>query len=229
MNNTIDWLQDFYHRYEEDTRALFTIEPFWQTCGACPDSACCIAQTIPVMSPEWDDIVQYVRHKFTQRSKDRLLDNIERGGGRCPYLFGQRCAIYPARPFACRLYPYSISFRDYQDDEIKYESGTFILPYCKALAGSFGTKIGGEDILVKPEIIERQTGSHLAKLKLAQPRHLWVIDRSEYNREYVENMPKAEAGKLDGSDFNVWYQLPMHAYKKGKITGIKLHEILGLD
>jgi Fe-S-cluster containining protein len=229
MDETLNWLQDFYRRYEDHTRALFAIEPFWQTCGDCPDGGCCTSQTIPVMSPEWDNIVQHVRCNFSQRNKDRLLENIERGGHRCPYLFGQRCAIYPARPFACRLYPYSISFRDYQDDEIKYESGTFLLPYCKALAEGFGNKIGGEDIQVKPEIVGRKNESHLVKLKLAQPRDLWVIDRSDYNREYTEKMPKAEAGKLDGSDFNVWYQLPMYAYKKGKISEQKLREILGLD
>ena len=184
MNDALTWLHDFYRRYEEDTRALFATEPFWQTCGNCPDGDCCTSQTIPVMSPEWDNIVQYVRCNFSQRNKDRLLENIERSGQRCPYLFGRRCAIYPARPFTCRLYPYSISFRDYQDEKIKYESGTFFLPYCKALAEGFGNKIGGE-IQVKPEIIERKTEFHLVKLKLDQPCDLWVIDRSDYKREYT--------------------------------------------
>ena len=190
MNHLSEWLGDFYVRFDSDIQLLLNEEPFWKVCHSCPDGYCCQKEIVPVMSLEWHLITRYVKEEFSKQSKNRLLENVETKRPQCPFLFSHRCAIYPVRPWACRTYPYTISF---QHSPLSLQSGGIVLPRCPTLAPLFQIE---PDTIVscQPEVLDRHESGKIVKCQLPKHQALWLIDASSYFHEYLGEMPKDEVG-----------------------------------
>ena len=220
-----EWLRHFYRRFDNDVRILLSQEPLWKACHSCHDGYCCRKEEIPVMGEEWNLVTDYVRRELSKRSKDRFLANIESERIQCPFLFGHRCAVYPVRPWACRIFPYTISF---YRSPITFQSGGIFLPYCPTLAPLFGVK-QDDKLYCQPEVVERFENGRLVKCQLEKLGLLWLIDISEYFREYEERLPKNEWGTLDGDRMHNWVGLPKLLRDTGVIDEGKFRGSLGLD
>jgi Fe-S-cluster containining protein len=222
---TSDWLTQFYERFDEEVRLLLNKEPFWRICSSCPDGDCCRRIRVPVMSPEWENIVAYVKKNFSERNKNRYFKNVISQKAKCPFLFGNRCSVYSVRPWSCRIYPYVVSF---YSTPLVIQSGNFIAPSCPTLAKPFGV-IEGTISLCRAIPLEKDETGRLFKCQLERPRPLWMIDASDYFQEYDNNMPRNEDGKLDGWDMDDWVRFPLYLNYAGEITQTKFLELLGLD
>jgi len=227
MNSSelVEWLLNFYERFEKDVRLLLEEEPFWRICHDCPDGYCCQRNAIPVMTIEWDIVTNHIKKTFSNRNKGRLMDSIESKRIRCPFLFSGKCSIYPVRPWSCRIYPYVISF---YSSETTFQTGYINLPPCPSLASSFGIEVG-EMVFCAPEILLRHANGKLVKCSLEKPQPLWYINVTDYFAEYENNMPKNDAGVLDGSDMHAWLDFIKYLRDTGKISQQKFRELLGLN
>lgn len=225
MSEINDWLIQLYKRFDKEVQLLLSKEPFWNICHSCPDGYCCRKSKIPVMSLEWDNITAYVKENFSKRNKDRYLENVMSQKIQCPFLFDNRCSVYPVRPWSCRIYPYIVSF---YSTPLVIQSGSFIQPSCPTLAKSFGVT-QGEISLIRAVVLEKDETGRLLKCQLQKPRPLWLIDASDYFQEYVESMPKNENGILDGWSMHEWVGFTVYMKNTGAITQAKLLEVLGLD
>lgn len=219
-----EWLLEFFQRFDDEVKLLLKEEPFWEVCHQCPDGYCCSKPTLPIMGEEWLLIQDYVKQNFSRQSKKRLLENIERARLQCIFLFGNRCSVYSVRPWACRIYPYTISFHT---SPITFQVGGVALPSCPTLASAFGLK---QDQLFfhYPNVLSRHS-SRLVKCKLKKHKPLWLIDGSDYFRKYEAKMPKNEEGTLDGSNMHEWVEFAKLAKQKGYIDNSKFLSSFGLD
>ena len=225
MSEINDWLIQFYKRFNKDVKLLLSKEPFWEICHSCPDGYCCRRSAIPVMTPEWNNIIRYVRDNLTNRNKNRYFKNVMSQEIQCPFLFDNRCLVYPVRPWACRIYPYVVSF---YSTPLVIQSGNFIPPSCPTLAKSFGVN-QGEITLCKAIPLEKDETRRLLKCQLQQPKPLWLIDASDYFQEYDKNMPKNANGTLEGSNMHEWLECALKMKNTGQITQAKLLKVLGMD
>ncbi len=195
------WYQGFCARFENEIKLLLKVEPFWGACHQCPDGYCCGRHILPLMidnvnpfkSEEWRLILNYVRQNFSTKQRQILLQNINIAEKRreCIFLFDNRCSVHPARPWNCRLYPYTISFHS---SSIFFLVGGLALPSCPTLAPAFGLK-RGESFIQNPDVLSRHSSGKLVKCKLKKRKPLWLIDASKYFREYEANVFQCQETK----------------------------------
>lgn len=193
MQENIAWLKDFYRRFDGEVKLLYRNEPFWNTCNKCSDGYCCAHAIFPVLqsagnpfsAEEWWIQLEYARDHFTPEEKKQLLRNVRSKRKDCIFLFGSRCAIHPARSWACRVHPYVIS---YHPAPTIFPVGEMALPSCPTLASAFDIGID-EQVTQKPTPIERHPDGRLVKVKLRKRKPLWLIDASDYVKEYQQHAP----------------------------------------
>lgn len=86
--------------------------------GSCSQCAsCCHGFALPISEAEAQKMAAYASSKnFTPRPLERTPAPVVDGGifARCPFLDGNECAIYPARPLICRSFLCSRSEKDLQ-------------------------------------------------------------------------------------------------------------------
>ena len=225
MNESHEWLFNLYERFNNDVQLLLKKETLWKYCSNCPDGHCCQRITIPVMSPEWNEIITYIKSNFTKSDKRRFETNVEKGRYSCPFLFHNRCAVYSVRPWSCRIYPYTISFFK---SLITFQNGEFISLNCLSLAPKFGVK-QNKTILYEPTILERLPNSNLINIRINPNLSFWIIDITQYQDEYENNMPKNEDGTLLGDSMHNWGRFPKLLRDSRKINQSKFLELLGLE
>ena len=225
MDESTEWLSKLYERFENDIQMLFQKEPLWKDCSNCSDGYCCQRETVPVMSPEWDNIIKYVKSNFTNIDKRRFETNVDKERLACPFLFHNRCAVYPIRPWSCRIYPYTISFHN---SPTTTQSGDFFTPYCPTLAPIFGTKVR-QIVRCEPAILGRLENSNLIQIQIDTTQPFMVIDITQYQNQYENNMPKNEFGTLLGDDMHKWVGLIKYLRDARKINQSKFLKLLGLD
>lgn len=219
------WLLDLFQRFDCDIELLLNEEPFWKVCHQCPDGNCCTKPIVPTMGEEWSLIRNFVKERFSVDEKKKLLRNIKAKQLQCIFLVNNRCSIYPVRPWACRIFPYTISF---YSSPITKQVGGLALPSCPTLASAFSLKVG-ELFFHRPPVLYRHSSGRLVKCKLKKHRPLWLIDISEYWHEYEQNMPKNEAGTLEGWNMHEWVGFAKYARETGLINDSKFLEQFGLD
>lgn len=219
------WLSDFYERFDHEVRLLLEEEPFWKVCYQCSDGYCCSKPVLPIMSPEWSLIQNFIKENFSPQDKHRLLQNIESTRLQCIFLFDNRCSVYQVRPWICRIFPHTISFFS---SAITFQVGGIALPNCPNLARAFGLKVD-ETFFQYPTVVARSSINKLVKCKLKKHKPLWLIDGTEYWREYEGKMPKNEDGTLDGWNMHQWVDFAKLARNKGYFDENKFLEYFGLD
>ena len=207
------WLKDFYIRFEREIQLLYEEEPFWKSCVKCTGGHCCMTTSLPIMTVEWDLIQEFVREQFSPIDKGKLLKRIESPGEECIFFFGNHCSVYPVRPYVCRQFPYTISF---YSSPISTHVGGITLPSCPTFAHSFGLKEG--EVFFQPlKALNRDISNHLVQCKLKKHRPLWLIDGTEYCREYEREIPKNETGTLEGMTIHDWVRVAKLRRDKGEI------------
>ena len=84
---------------EEQKRG--TIAPCRQGCGNC-----CLRPKIPINELEIMGISWFVSNKLDETKKAIVKDQVfkQNESAKCPFLVEMRCAIYPVRPLACRMF-----------------------------------------------------------------------------------------------------------------------------
>ena len=187
------WLEDFYNRFEAETRQLYKTEPFWRACHKCPDGYCCsqviystqVSEGNPFLIEDWTRMLKYVRDVFSSADKARLAKAILSENKTCIFFDNRRCSIYPSRPWSCRTHPYTVSFHP-NAGLFPYEE--IALPSCPEFAASFGLK-PGQLFVQRTSVITREEHSSLVKLKLKKHRPIWVLDASAYIKEYESHIP----------------------------------------
>ncbi len=177
------------------------------------------------MRLEWDNIRRYVKENFSKRNKVRFLENVESKSEKCPFLFGHRCSVYSVRPWACRLCPYIVSFYSHG---ISSESSRIYLPLCTTLAGAFGVR-QGEVTTHEVTALERHKEGNLVRCHFQKPHPLWLIDASDYFKEYDEAMTRADDERLEKRDLFDWIGLSKFMRDEGQISQKKFMQELGLD
>ena len=198
------WLEDFYARFEAETRLLYKTEPFWRLCQKCPDGHCCsrIIYSVkdwegnPFIVEDWRRMLTYVRDFFSLGEKAGLIKTIFSNPEDCIFLAGGRCSIHPARPWSCRVHPYTVSFHP---NRSLFPVGELELPSCPGLAPFFGLK-NDQTFVQRALVTARDTNSNLVMLKLKKHKPVWLIDASAYFREYENNMPPANRPDSDWVD-----------------------------
>lgn len=206
------WLIDFFKRFDSEVQFLYKEEPLWKACYKCLSGHCCSKPVLPIMGAEWDLIRDFVKEQFSPKDKKRLLRKIESLSLECIYLVENRCSVYPVRPWICRLFPYTISF---YSSPLTAQVGGIALPSCPTFAPVFGLKIN-ELFFQYPKILTRHSSNRLVKCKLKKHRPLWLIDGTEYWREYEREMPKTANGVLDGMNMHEWVGIA----KSGRDQGV---------
>jgi Fe-S-cluster containining protein len=202
-NVVVKWLRDFYQRFEGEIQLLYREEPFWKSCSKCSSNQCCRTTSHPIMTAEWDLVREFVREQLSPANREKISKRIERPGPDCIFLIGNRCSVYPVRPFVCRQYPYTVSF---YSSHISANVGGITLPSCPTFASSFGLKVGAV-FFQSVRVLDRHGSSHLVRCKLKRHRPLWLIDGTEYCREYERETPKNETGTLEGMELHDWVRL----------------------
>jgi Fe-S-cluster containining protein len=188
-----EWLKDFRRRFAAEVKTLNDVEPFWRACEKCADGYCCGHKIFPVLqtegnpfnAEEWFLQLEYVRDHFSAEDKQRLVQNISSRRPDCIFLFGNRCAVHPARTWACRVHPYVVS---YHPAPTQFPVGEIALPSCPTLASSFGLK-QDELIVQRPLPLSRHPQASLVKVKLRKRKPLWVVDATPYVKEYQQHLP----------------------------------------
>ncbi len=186
FHQNIAWLKDFRRRFDAEVKHLYETETFWLACQRCASGYCCAHQIFPVAktkgnpfsAEEWWLQLEYVRDHFSPAEKKQLIQNIASRRPDCIFLFGNRCAVHPARTWACRVHPYVVN---YHPAPSLFPVGELALPSCPPLASSFDIKID-EHLTQKPAPGERR--ENLVKVKLRKHKPLWLIDASAYVKEY---------------------------------------------
>lgn len=189
ITENLIWMCDINARFDEHVKELYKREPFWRLCSTCPDGHCCSKVIFPVLNrkgnpflaEDWWMMLEYARDHFSAADRGQLYQNIVSSRSSCIFLFGNRCRIHPSRPLACRFYPYSISFHINHD---RYPVGEIALPSCPTYASKFGIQTDTMYVQ-KPPIMCRDDQNHnLIKVKLKKRKPLWVLDASEFVKEY---------------------------------------------
>ncbi len=193
FQQNIAWLRDFRRRFDREVRLLYEAEPFWRACEKCTSGYCCGHKIFPVIqskgnpfsAEEWWLQLEYVRDHFSPAEKKQLVQNIVSKRPDCIFLFGNRCAVHPARTWACRVHPYVIS---YHAAPSLFPVGELALPSCPALAGAFDIKLD-EQVTQRPAPIEHAARGSLVKVKLRKRKPLLLVDASDYVKEYQTHVP----------------------------------------
>ena len=183
MHDNIAWLADFRERFDEDVRRLMEKEPLWQKCRNCPDGYCCghgiypvtMSRVNPFRLEEWWMMLDYVKANFSENDKKQLIRNVLSKRPDCIFRFGNRCSVHPARAWACRVHPYTIS---YHPNPEYFPSGQIALPSCPALAPAFGIK-RDEEVIQSPSVLARDEESRLVQVKLKKET-VWLVDATDY-------------------------------------------------
>ena len=186
----IEWLRGFYARFDEDIEYLHQIESTWLPCKKCPDGHCCGRNSYfslqrhsnPYVIEDWRLMLDYVSKNFSAEEKKQLAKNIVSSRTACIFMFQNRCSVYQNRPWGSRIHPYAISFAE---SASLFPAGKIAVPSCPSLAPVFGIKTD-EEVVQVPEVIERHSVGHLVKVKLKKHRPVWLIDISEYVKEYED-------------------------------------------
>jgi Fe-S-cluster containining protein len=222
MDELVERTLDIYARFEIEVRRLHEMEPLWNACQDCQDGYCCKRETVPVMKHEWERIVEFVKSNFSEGQKRRLQTNIEKGKPKCPFLMRERCAVYPARTWTCRIYPYTVSHQRVA------HNGEFIAPYCSAYAPLFGSR---EDCLdaFQYTVRERIENTNLIKIRINDQLEFWVIDITTYAVQFAALLPRNEKGVMDGDDMHNWAGVVKLLRDRRQIDQTKFLELLGLD
>ncbi|MDD5604904.1 MAG: hypothetical protein PHX29_03205 [Dehalococcoidales bacterium] len=196
FQDSLAWLTEFRERFDEDVRRLTAKEPLWQKCRNCPDGHCCghdiypvtVSRINPFRLEEWWLMLEYVKNYFSEKDKKQLVRNILSKRPDCIFRFGNRCSVHPARAWACRVHPYTISFHANPDF---FPIGQLALPSCPALASSFGIK--KEEVVIQtPNVLAREPESRLVQVKLKKRRPVWLLDATDYVVEFERHAPGAE-------------------------------------
>ena len=189
MVENIKWLRNLYARFDADVKRLHDIESTWLACRKCPDGFCCSRGTYvfpqnsnPFLIEDWWLMLEYVRDNFGASDKERLARHIISKRTACIFLFNNRCSVYSVRPWGSRIHPYTINVS--ANNEF-FPAGKIELPSCPSLASAFGLK-RDEKVIQTPAVIERPADGSLVKVKLKKHRPVWVIDTSDYVKEYQE-------------------------------------------
>jgi hypothetical protein len=232
MQENINWVKDFERRFAGEVRLLYKEEPFWLACEKCSSGYCCAHKIFPVVqskgnpfsAEEWWLQLEYVRDHFSAADKKQLIQNISSKRPDCIFLFGNRCAVHPARTWACRVHPYVIS---YHPAPGLFPVGEIALPSCPTLAGAFDIKTD-ESLVQKPEPMERHERGSLVKVKLRKRKPLWVVDATPYVKEYQSHVPKRAERPI--SDWEEVLAMARAAGgKEGEILAAYIEMIQGLS
>ncbi|MBN1368610.1 MAG: YkgJ family cysteine cluster protein [Dehalococcoidaceae bacterium] len=218
--DNLNWLKDFKERFDKDVSLLLKKEPLWEKCRNCPDGYCCGHDIYPVtmsyLNPfrleEWWLMLEYVKDNFTEGQKKQLVRNILSKRPDCIFLFGNRCSVHPARAWACRVHPYTISFHPSPD---YFPVGKLALPSCPSLAPAFGVK-RDEMLVQSPGVLSREEGGRLVQVKLKKRKPVWLLDASNYVKEFESRAPSEERTAAE------WEALLDLAGKAGSKGGIAL-------
>ncbi len=197
----IDWIKQLRQRFDKDVKGLMEREPLWQKCRNCVDGYCCGHEIYPVkksrLNPfrleEWWLMLEYVKNNFCDEDRKRLARNIFSKRPDCIFLFGNRCSVHPARAWACRVHPYTISFNP---GSAYFPVGEISLPSCPSLASAFGIKTG-EVLVQKPRVVTQDPINRLVQLKLRKRKPVWLMDASDYVREIEERAKESERTLAD--------------------------------
>lgn len=106
MESMLDDLAVFYNILDQ------ALQPFKKTCGACGE-CCRKASRLQVFPLELQNIGKFVKNdylmkKFIDFTKNKIVKIWGDVEGQCPFQDGNRCSIYAARPYFCRVYgPYN--------------------------------------------------------------------------------------------------------------------------
>jgi Fe-S-cluster containining protein len=222
MDELIKRTQEIYSEFEKEVQVLHLRETLWHPCTACPDCYCCRHETVPVMTHEWERIVSFVKKEMPARQKRRLESQVDKGKPKCPFLMNERCSVYPARAWTCRIYPYTIS-----NYRIAHAS-QFIAPYCRAYQTIFNAREGKLEAFPY-EVLEKEEQCHLVKIRINSQQEFWVIDITEYAQEFHRLLPQNEEGVLDGDDMHNWVGSIRFLRDTRRIDQSKFLELLGLD
>ena len=191
ITENLIWMCDINARFDEHVKELYKREPFWRLCSTCPDGHCCSKVIFPVLNrkgnpflaEDWWMMLEYARDNFNARDRKQLYQNIVSPRSACIFLFGSRCKIHPSRPWTCRFYPYSISFHINRG---RFPIGEIALPSCPAYAPKFGIRTD-DTFVQKPQVLLRdETNDKLIQVKLRKRKPLWILDASDYVREYED-------------------------------------------
>jgi Fe-S-cluster containining protein len=188
IRENIAWLREFYARFDEDVKLLYSLETTWLPCIKCLDGHCCgrnsyvslRRQTNPFAVEDWQFMLEYVRDNFSPEDKKQLAKNIVSSRSACIFLFKNRCSVHPNRPWGSRIHPYTICLSKTSD---LLPAGKIALPSCPALASAFGLKVD-ERVIQAPEVIEKHPVGRLVKVKLKKHKPVWLLDASDYLGEY---------------------------------------------
>jgi Fe-S-cluster containining protein len=184
IRETTSWLQSFYQKFDADVNHLGQLEPFWHACRKCPNGYCCGTNSYislksknnPFLIEDWWLMLEYVRDNFSPQDKKQLARNIVSSRKACIFLFNNRCAVHPNRPWGSRIHPYAINFAE---NTIRFPVGEIALSSCPGMASAFGLKLG-ETLVQKPQVITTAEGGSLVLVKLRKHKPLWLIDVSKY-------------------------------------------------
>jgi len=224
LYDNLAWLRDFKERFDNDVRRLLDKEPLWSKCRNCPDGYCSGQDIYPVtmsrLNPfrleEWWLQLEYVKDNFSEEDKKQLVRNILSKRPHCIFLFGNRCRVHPARAWACRVHPYTISFHDGQD---YFPVGQLAIPSCPALAPAFGV-MKDEIIVQHPNVLAQEPGTRLIQVKLKKRKPVWLLDATDYVKEFESRIPGEERPAED------WEDLLALAGEAGSKGGIALQMYL---
>ena len=228
LDENILWLQDFYRRFDEDVKRLSQQERIWAVCQKCPDGWCCGRNSYislkrrgnPFLVEDWSLMLEHVRTRFTADEKKQLAKNVISQRPACIFLFKNRCQVYISRPWGSRLHPYTINFAE---NSLAFPVGQIALPTCPSLAASFGLKTDAE-LIQAPQVIERS--GTLVSVKLRKHRPIWMLDISEYVREYGE---RGASRKISGEDLGHLLELAhLAGGEYGELLRLYLETVLGL-
>lgn len=233
VESTAAWLKDLRIRLDQDIRLLHSLEPFWHPCLKCPDGSCCwhgsyFASSVvcnPFIAVEWWIALEYVRDTFTVEDRKQLAHNILSNRTACVFLSGNRCKIYPGRPWTSRILPYTISF--YLGKNI-LPPGEIALPSCPKYAPAFDIKVN-ELRVQQPQILSHSENKRLVQLKLRKHKPLWFLDASNYVGECESYLANREI-KSTTSPWNDLLTLAEEAGKEqGDVLKLYLKKAMGLD
>ena len=228
--DNIEWLRDFYARFEEDVNALHNAERTWSACKKCPDGYCCGKNSFislkrrsnPFILEDWWLMLEQVRDSFSREQKKMLAKNIISTRNACIFLFNGRCSVYRSRPWGSRIHPYSINFFE---NTLSFPTGKIALPSCPSLAPGFGLKTD-EEVIQNPQILEKSGSNKLILVKLRKHKPVWLLDISTYVKECER---RGTGRRVSISEVEQLLQLAKQAGGDyGDLLRIYLEMVLGL-
>ncbi|MDD5122936.1 MAG: YkgJ family cysteine cluster protein [Dehalococcoidales bacterium] len=219
LHESLTWLADFKERFDDDVKRLYAKEPLWSKCQNCPDGHCCghgiypvtMSRLNPFRLEEWWLQLEYVKDNFSEDEKKQLVRNVLSKRPHCIFLFDNRCSVHPARAWACRVHPYTISFHTNPD---YFPVGQLAIPSCPAFAHTFSVK-KNEIVVQSPAILAKEPGSRLIQVKLKKRKPVWLLDATDYVNEF-EN--RAGGEERSAEDWEALLSLAGEAGSKGGIA-----------